>query len=131
MRRRMVGLDGEWIGRAYFRAGMDGKAKSWSKMLGDRERNDGIREGWYTMTQREFFDELVKFRDKRDVTLEDEQTAIRLLRAVLDSGAMRIETAENLCGSIRFPVFWQSPSPATLWQLEQDIMAGKKVYGIC
>lgn len=83
------------------------------------------------MTQREFFQKLVKYRDKRNVSQEDEQTAIRLLRAVLDSGAMRIETAENLCGSIRFPVFWRSPSPATLWQLEQDKKAGKEVYGVC
>lgn len=83
------------------------------------------------MTQREFFQELVKFRDKRDITPEDEETAIRLLYSVLDAGAMRIETAENLCCSIHYPVFWRSPSAATLWQLDQDIKAGKEVYGIC
>ena len=83
------------------------------------------------ITQREFFEKLMKFRDKRSITIEEEQEAVELLYAVLNSGNMRIETAENLCGSIRFPVFWMSPSPATLWQLEQDEKAGKTVYGIC
>lgn len=83
------------------------------------------------MTQRDFFNKLLPFRDKRPVTKKERQQAVSLLYEALDSGVLRIETAQRLCCSYRFPVYWQAPSYATLWQLNQDIKAGKEVYGIC
>lgn len=83
------------------------------------------------MTQRDFFRKILPYRDKKRVTQREFKNAVRLLYAALDSGVLRIETAQRLCCSRRFPVYWQAPSHATLWELEQDVKAGKDVYGIC
>lgn len=83
------------------------------------------------MTQKDFFNQLIKFRNKKRVTKREIKEAVSLLYSALDSGILRIETAKKLCWSACYPIFHQAPSYVILWQAEQDRKAGKTVYGIC